>query len=377
MLEKDNLLLTILRATISRDLMEMEALLPLEASVWNEVIEKAAMHGVSGLVFSVVEQLPKPLMPSREQLLRLFWVSERRKQNYKHQYRTASHFASALKAKGVEMKVLKGISFSTYYDRPELRECGDCDCYLSWIDKGSKGTSGSKAGANAFEVGNETILEIGGSGEFGSYKHSHLFLNGLMFENHHYITDFNGTRRGKTLELLLERALDSAPGKRIDETDMVCPCAYFNALHLIRHAQGNFISEGLILRMIYDWAMLLRAEQEHLDWHQLYVDLDACGLRQFADVMTTICVEHLGLRITAKEVTLCKDKKMVEAVLNDTLGDTIHMKQGESIGHKTLRIMARYGRFWRYSKLAIEPVPVMIWNSLAFSSFMKRDISLE
>ena len=275
------------------------------------------------------------------------------------------------------MKVLKGLSFSTYYEHPELRECGDCDCYLSRIEKGSKGSSGTKAGANGFEVGNKTILEMGGSSEFGSYKHSHLFLNGLMFENHHYITDFNGTQRGKAIELLLEKAIDSSSGNRIDETDMVCPCAYFNALHLIRHAQGNFISEGLILRMIYDWAMLLRVEQEHLDWSQLYSDLEVCGLRQFAEVMTTICVEYLGLRLTVKEVTLCKNKKMVEAVLKDTLGDSIRMTQGESLGHKIIRIMARYGRFWRYRNLAIESVPVMIWNSLAFSSFMKRNISLE
>lgn len=369
----DEILLKMLRATISHNLMEVEKLLPLEMSVWKKVIEKASMHGVSGLVFSVVERLPKSLKPSLELLLRLYGVSERRKENYKHQYRTASLFASVLKKKGVEMKVLKGISFSTYYDRPELRECGDCDCYLSKVDKGP---SGSKTGANAFEVGNETILEMGGTGEFGSYKHSHLFLDGLMFENHHYITDFNGTRRGKALELLLEKAIDSASGNRIGETDMVRPCAYFNALHLIRHAQGNFISEGLILRMIYDWAMLLRVEQEQLDWNRLYADMEVCGLRQFAEVMTTICVEYLGLRLTVRDVTLCKDKKMVEAVLNDTLSDTIRMTQGESLGHKVLRIMARYGRFWRYRKLAIEPVPVMIWNSFAFSSFMKRDISL-
>ena len=377
MLTNDYILLAMLRATLSHDLMEVEKLLPLEASAWNEVIGKASAHGVSGLLYSVVEQLPKSLRPPLELLLQLYGLSERRKKNYEHQFQTASLFASALKARGIEMKVLKGLSFSTYYEHPELRECGDCDCYLSRIEKGSKGSSGSKAGAKGFEVGNKTILEMGGSSEFGSYKHSHLFLNGLMFENHHYITDFNGTQRGKTIELLLEKAIDSSSGNRIGETDMVCPCAYFNALHLIRHAQGNFISEGLILRMIYDWAMLLRVEQEHLDWSQLYSDLEVCGLRQFAEVMTTICVEYLGLRLTVKEVTLCKNKKMVEAVLKDTLGDSIRMTQGESLGHKIIGIMARYGRFWRYRNLAIESVPVMIWNSLAFSSFMKRNISLE
>lgn len=91
---------------------------------------------------------------------------------------------------------------------------------------------------------------------------------------------------------------------------MVRPCAYFNALLLIRHAQGNFIQEGMNLRMIYDWAVLLRAEQDNLDWIQLYADFETCGLRIFVDVMTSICVDYLGTELTCKDITLCTNKKM-------------------------------------------------------------------
>ena len=95
------------------------------------------------------------------------------------------------------------------------------------------------------------IKQKGGEAEFGTYKHLHLFLDNMMFENYHYITDFNGTKIGKTIELLFGKAINSDPGVKIGNTEMVRPCVHFNALHLVRHAQGNFILSGMILRMIF------------------------------------------------------------------------------------------------------------------------------
>jgi len=346
--------------------------LPVDAKTWNDLFDLAGEHGVLSLIMMAVEQLPVELTPELDELMELFGQSQMQRQTYRTQYSTAEKFAKALRRKGVEMKVLKGISFSTYYDQPELRECGDCDCYLSIL-----GTDDySIAGASGFEIGNRTIEEIGGKWKFGSYKHSHLFLDRLMFENHHYITDFNGTKRGKQLELLLERAIESAPGTKIGSSEMVRPCPYFNALHLIRHAQGNFILEGMSLRMIYDWAVFLRAEQDRLDWKKLYGEYESCGLREFADIMTSICVDYLGLEITSKNVTLCKDKSIVEEVLKDTLADKMHSGCGESFAYKVKRIVCRYKRIWHFRRLSIETVPMMIWNSFAFSSYMKREIEL-
>lgn len=378
MTREQELLLNLLAATVSHRVVHCKALLPMSDDCWKELLTMAVRQGVSSLVYSAIERLPRELMPPKEILLYLFGLVEYQKSRYEKQFVTAQKFAAALKSKGVEMKVLKGISFSTYYDHPELRECGDCDCYLTAVKKSNQVMERNEsAGSSGFDIGNDTIVEIGGKRAFGSYKHSHLYLNHLMFENHHYITDFNGTKKGKKIELLLEKAIDSAPGAPIANSDMVRPCAYFNALLLIRHAQGNFIQEGMNLRMIYDWAVLLRAEQDNLDWIQLYADFEACGLRTFVDVMTSICVEYLGTKLTYKDITLCTNKKLVNEVLFDTLADNIHLVKNEAFCHKMVRILSRYKRFWHYRGLAIESIPMMIWNSFAYSSYMKRDISLK
>lgn len=368
----EHLLLALLAATISHRTDRCQVLLPASAECWKSLADLAATHGVTGLIFSAIEHLPNACLPPRDILLKMFGGTERQKERYRHQFATASKFAEALSAKGVEMKVLKGISFSTYYDQPELRECGDCDCYLTRLSNGNTAGSGMP-NSTGYDVGNETIKELGGRAEAGTYKHSHLFLDHVMFENHQYITDFNGTKRGKQTELLLEKTISAEPGAAIRQTAMVRPCAHFNALHLVRHAQGNFILSGLVLRMLYDWAVFLRAEQAHLDWERLYADLETCRLRRFAEVMTSICVQYFDVHLTLSSgIALCHDDRLVARVLRDTLSDRMRLKQNEGLVHKTARILARFYRMFAYRQLTIEPVHTMIWNAFAFSSYAKR-----
>lgn len=292
---------------------------------------------------------------------------------YRSRFSLASRFASALAEKGVKCRVLKGMAFAQYYSVPEHRECGDCDVYLG----------------EGWAVGNEVAVSIGGRYEFGTYKHSHLFLGDLMIENHRYLTDFNGTKQGKKIELLLERAIEGSAGIGsgtgskgvpsdggfIGDSALVRPNDYFNALFLIRHAHGNFMYGGLTLRMIYDWAALLKCCGRQLDWKRLYSDLDECRLRGFARLLTSLCVEYLETEVYPG-MELCEDEALVEEVMEDTIAGGIHTKGVETFWKKCIRIVRRFARIWHYRHLATESVPRMIWNNFAFSSYMKRKIEM-
>ena len=371
MKEYEYLLLALVATTVDYEVHRCMAFLPVGELTWIKTIELAGRHGVRGLVFSAIELLPREARPPMRQIMSLYGQTELQKARYYKQFSVAEKFAAALDAKGVRMNVLKGISFSTYYDKPFYRECGDCDCYLT-----SASHPATEAGSNGFEIGNKTIVEIGGKAEFGTYKHSHLYLDGLMLENHHYITDFNGTRQGRKTELLLERAIDCEPGTPIPGSHMLRPSAHFCVLHCLRHAQGNFMSGGMILRMLYDWAMIMRSEQNRLDWSRLRTDIADMRLDAFAGVMTSLCERYLGLRITACDVIRCNDADLVEAVMMDVLRSDIHPRSGESIWRKTFRILRRFMKMYRFRRFAVESVPTMIWNSFAFSSYLRRNIEL-
>lgn len=366
MFSHERLLLAILADSVAGKAVLSMPLLSELKYAWEGVTDIAERHGVSSVVADFLECVPKEVLPPKLILLTLIGKKMEQESVYQKQWDIASQFADGLDTKGVRMYVLKGIAFSTYYRNPAMRECGDCDCYLL-------GNNGEKS----YALGNETALEMGWKAAFGTYKHSHIHADGLMIENHRYLTDFDNTTQGKKIERLLEDNIKNEEGTQIWDSKLVRPCAHFNALFLIKHAHQDFIEGGLSLRMIYDWLVFLHAEQNNLDWNRLYEDMEQCRLRRFADIMTVICRDYLGLQFTADGVNPMCDKEMVEAVLKDTLRGGSHMIPNESLAHKSVRILKRFVKMWKYRRLATESVPVMIWNSFAFSSYLKRDIDME
>lgn len=344
-----------------------DELLSLLERDWYQLVDVAFYEGVGALAVDGLqlhyESNPGlELAINKEELrdlkYKLFGHTLQVEENNRIKFNLASKFASALAEKGVICKVLKGLSFATYYSHPEHRECGDCDVYLG----------------TGWAVGNDVIKSLGGRYDFGTYKHSHLFIGGLMIENHRYLTDFNGTKQGKKTEQLLEHAIEE-DGGYIGDSLLMCPNDYFNALFLIKHAHGNFLDGGMTLRMIYDWAALLQCCKNRLDWNRLYSDLDRCRLREFAKVMTSLCVEYLGTE-TCPRMELCSDKALVIEVMEDTIAGGINTKGTETFWKKCVRIFRRFLRIWHFRNLATESVPQMIWNNFAFSSYMKRKIEM-
>lgn len=360
MKKSEKVLLGILASSISGKMLEIDGQSPLGSKEWMELVRMAKQHGVASIVADCIQNLPKEWIPEKSIVMTFVGHFVNQTKRYSWQVATANKLALALKNKGIDMIVLKGISFSTYYNKPELRECGDCDIYLG----------------KDFEIGNKTACEIGGRAEFGTYKHSHIHLDGLLIENHRYITDFHGTQKGIALEHLLQKYA-KYPADIIAGTDLVRPNVHFNALHLLRHAQGNLMLGGMTLRMIYDWTALLNSEQDRIDFVQLYKDLEIFNLRRFADVMTAISVTYFGLKLTNPNIAICNDENAVASIIMDTLRNGNHLIPNESLGHKAKRILARFKRMWRMRDFAIESVPMMIWNSFAFSSYMKRDIRIK
>lgn len=288
-------------------------------------------------------------------------------EDYSGKFAQASRFAAALAEKGgVKCFVLKGMAFAQYYPVPEHRECGDCDVYLG----------------EGWAVGNDVAVSIGGRYDSGTRKHSHLFLGDLMIENHRYITNSGWTRRRDAVESLLRRRLEEgqvshirfADSRSAGDSGLLCPCDHFNALFLLIHAVGNFTSSGMSLRMIYDWAALLKGCQDSLDWKQLYVDMDVCGVRTFADVMTSICVEYLGLVITNPSVTVSGNRELVDEVLRDVMEKGIFASSGESFSQKVVKMFRRYGRYHHYRILLSAPWwKVVCWSILdKFSSGIRK-----
>jgi hypothetical protein len=222
------------------------------------------------------------------------------------------------------------------------------------------------------EEGDKIVVEIGGKMEEAGYKHSHLYYKGLTIENHNFLTSFDNTKLGIRTERLLQELIKDGC-RSIDDTELLNPSADFNALFLIKHAQRHFIREGVCIRHLLDWAFFLRAESENVNWERVITLMKECRILKFAQVFTMLCIEKLGMKVDI--VGLQGMMSISDDVVADILGehtDPFH----ENFTQKISRILRRFYRMWKFRSLADESYLRLVWNSLAFSSYLKRNPKL-
>lgn len=329
---------------------------------WWALYKMCAVHGVKAVVFDFVRQLPKSEAPDRALLMQWLSAATGVEQTMRRMQMAAEEFAEAMEKRDIPVVVLKGLAFAQYYPNPLHRECGDLDCYMM----------GKK------EEGDLTVAESGGKVEEAGYKHSHLIYKGLTIENHRFFTDFDNTPTGIRTEQALGELMQEAH-IYIGGSKLYCPSVNFNALFLLKHAQGHFMDEGIRMRHVLDWALFLKKEQDHADWERLLPMMEDAHLTRFAGVMTAISVKHLNIDVRHKGLkALAEDAEpgMVNAVLADIMGEQPEIYVA-GLWHKTKRIARRFRRMWKFRSLASESYPRMVWNSFAFSSYMKRKVGTD
>lgn len=323
---------------------------------WRRLYQFSKKQGVVAIIFEAIKSVPKEMAPPKAITLR--WISHALsiEDQMKKKESVAIEFAEELSKRYIQTTVLKGLAYASYYPNPYHRESGDLDCYLM----------GKK------EDGDKVTVEIGGKMEEAGYKHSHLYYKGLTIENHNYLTSFDNTRLGIRTEQLLQKLI-SEGCRPIGDTQLQNPSADFDALFLIKHAQRHFIKEGICVRHLLDWAFFLKAESQNVNWNKVIPMMKECRILEFAKVMTSLCIDQLGMKIDIQG--LSSPMKISDAVLTDILGgqpDLFHENFVQKIG----RIMRRFYRMWKFRSLADESYCRLVWNSLVFSSYLKRNPKL-
>lgn len=323
---------------------------------WGQLYQLSKMQGVVAIIFDAIKSIPKEMAPPKAITLKWFSNALSIEQQMKKKEAVAIEFAEKLSDRGVQIVVLKGLAYASYYPNPYHRESGDLDCYLL----------GQK------ELGDKVTLEIGGRMEEAGYKHSHLYYKGLTIENHNFLTSFDNTKSGVKTERLLQNCIKEGYCY-IGDTKLLNPSADFNALFLIKHAQRHFIKEGICVRHILDWAFFLKAESKNINWNKVLSIMAECRILEFAKVMTRLCVEKLGMSVEIEE--LASPMRISDAVLDDILDEQPDLFH-ENFTQKIKRIMRRFYRMWKFRSLADESYGRLVWNSLAFSSYLKRNPKL-
>lgn len=241
---------------------------------WNELVEIVTSQGVAALSFAGFQRLNiKGVIPEIE-TMRWFGCSNISIQKCKGQYQSAKELSAVWHQHGIRTWILKGLAFGTYYPDYSLRPSSDIDCFLS----------------SNHEAGNLTVEAFGCPVDRSDYRHSTFTFMDVHVENHKICTTVRGKKQRKVFECYLQNLLENQPTERIGDTYMEKPCLMFNALYYLQHAHRHFLREGITLRYICDWAMILLAISNDPEFNkeEFWNQCSMNDLKPFAESMSRL-----------------------------------------------------------------------------------------
>ncbi len=295
---------------------------------WEEIYQLGVRQGVAPVQFDGLQRLFEEGVSSRVCMpapaLKLKWFGHARQVegHCSLQFQKAAALADIYAAHGIRTVVLKGIAAGTNYPVPNHRPCGDLDCFLM----------------GDYERGNVIAQESGAAVERDFYKHSHISFKGLAVENHQFCTAIRGSKRAKAFERLLQSLLKEEGTTNIGDTNLENPSAMFNALFLTHHAYRHFLSEGIVLRHLCDWAMLLHRQGDKLDWPLFQEHCNTYGLERFAASMTRLAEKMLHVKVPT----------MYQIEKNDKLDD--YLLHEMLFGENSTAVGSGWERRWKMIK---------------------------
>lgn len=301
----ENILFQLIRIAIGTESVEA---FDAKDVAWGKLYNLARKQGVLAIAFdglTRIFEVDKELAKTFPQPLKLQWINAlfTIEQRYDYSRKVCAELAEKWAEQGIETLCLKGMAFSTYYPTPSHRECGDFDCYLY----------------DNYEKGNDIARELGAKLDESMYKHSEMIYRKVMIENHRFIVAVRGGKKMKNLHALLDDIARNEERKGIFDTKIEMPSPMFNALFLNHHALTHFLSEGIRLRHLLDWALFLKAEQSKLDWVRFYELCEEHDMRAFVDCMTALAVEVCGVKVENSAITAVSPyaERVLDSIINE------------------------------------------------------------
>lgn len=253
----NQILLELLRsAVLDRDLG-----LPKDVVVnWDELMDISSRHGVLAWVWDGICKLPVEQQPPRQQRINWALSAQEIWDRYHKQKAVLSEMVEVCNKNDMRLLLLKGISLSELYPKPESRPSGDIDFYLF----------------GDYEKGNQLFSEGKSFHETG--LHSELTYHGIAIENHKTIVYPNSKVKravGEYLWANLEKAEKSSLGYY--ELSPLQNLPYM-IMHSLNHINYGNETSLLPIRHIVDWGIFLKNHHSVLPPSTVFQLMDQLGL---------------------------------------------------------------------------------------------------
>lgn len=227
---------------------ESDNALHLDEKGWDSVLKQLNDHALMGISFAGVQRLAKQNMPPRPLLLQWIAIAEQIKQRNAVLDKSVVKVCKKLDDDGWRFCVLKGQTVARYYPMPSLRQSGDIDVWIY----------GRKDGKKADRKEIIRYLERKGRKVKLCYLHADgIIVDGDVSVEVHFHPSFSVSPwKNVQLQSALEKL--NEPATCVISGESVPAATYqFNRLFMLHHIYRHLFSEGIGMRQIVDYAMLL------------------------------------------------------------------------------------------------------------------------
>ena len=272
------------------------------ATEWESLFEEAERQAVVGVIFGGLERLPAEQWPSLD--LKLEWIGELQAIEAQNRLLNAEarRLTEVFAAEGRRSAILKGQANALLYTNRFSRQPGDIDI---WVEGGRQSV---KTLLNRLEMTDDHTTS--------SYHHVHLSPNeqGVVVEVH--FRPSSGNHNPLTNRRLQRFLNDELSQLTTCEEGFCVPSVTFALVMQLAHIQRHFFDEGVGLRQIVDYFLLLRSSTVE-ERSVVTGCLKRFGLLHFAGALMWMLSATLRME---EELLLCEpDEKRGCRLLSDVM----------------------------------------------------------
>lgn len=211
---------------------------------------------------------------------------------------------------GITAVTLKGYSVSRYFPVPEYRKSGDVDLFVCGKENIEKAVQ---------------VLEDHGFQTTDSWHANHhlVFINyrNETVELHvTWVEEFKEKHLNEYIAEIQKESMNHCYLLNENDLQLYVYELPYHAFYLLLHMYQHFTASGFGLRNLCDWVVLwehCNNEEERETFRKL---IDKSGMQDFAQAVTGICIDYLGLKKEYSPIDMSEiDETLEQQLLRDIL----------------------------------------------------------
>lgn len=241
---------------------------------WDELMDISVEQGVLAWVWDGICKLPKEQQPPRIQRINFGMSAQEIWDCYERQKQVLSTIISTCNQYSIRVLLLKGLSLSQLYPKPQSRSCGDIDIYT--FDDYEKF---NKIFDNQFK--------------YVEGKHAVFYFGDIMVENHHEFLNPD-TRCKIEIGNYFKSHLNEI---RITDSGYLLMDPMTNMIFLTMHTIKHLNADAFVpVRSITDFAIFLDSHRKELPPSRCHEELKKIKMEQGFEVLLYMSEFFLGFQ---------------------------------------------------------------------------------